>query len=537
MRYNPVMASIIDLTTQLRKRTTEEEEFSRSHFDTEIIHLQNYDNFYSMMDRLHQRDSSGQGTRRLLLVWPPRGRILETPAEFGKLRGWAVRNDYQIALVIPGNSIYIQMAAEQGIPAFKSVKEAGDTEWKIAGQSFSIPDPSERNRRLELLRKDVEESRRPRTSFGIRFFFFLLTCIVLAGTFYAILPHAKVEITPYLTRQTVNMTIWTDDRLNSPTLAGGIPTIEKKFELTLEASVPTSGQVKIESGIAVGEVVVRNICSRIYTSSAGVRVGTSEDFDRGINFITLEDASLAPDEERTLRIEAENGGADGNLPAGSIQFAEYPKSLCWEIRQEKPTAGGSEGVYAAPNDADQAAVREMISGQIADAAFAALENDPEGSDLLPLGQPVVRGIKREQMIPDNGFASDTLTLRRTLEVTIKAVRRSDMEAIIRGQSARLNAQTAGLTGYEILSGPREENGLSTWSVKAEYLVYQPETNEDALQLILRGKSLSQADQILHSFSHIQSFSISLLPSWLNRMPLAAQNIRVTIYPAIEEETK
>ena len=112
-----------------------------------------------------------------------------------------------------------------------------------------------------------------------------------------------------------------------------------------------------------------------------------------------------------------------------------------------------------------------------------------------------------------------------------------MEAIIRGQSARLNAQTAGLTDYEILSGPREENGLSTWSVKAEYLVYQPETNEDALQLILRGKSLDQARQILDSFEHIQSFSISLLPSWLKQMPLAAQNIRITIYPAIEEEIR
>ena len=138
-------------------------------------------------------------------------------------------------------------------------------------------------------------------------------------------------------------------------------------------------------------------------------------------------------------------------------------------------------------------------------------------------------------MPDPGFASPTYTLRETLEVTVKTVRRSDMEAIIRGQSTRLNTQVAGLTGYEILSGPTNENGLSRWSVRAEYLVYEPETNEEALQTMLRGKTLAQAQAILDTLKHVKSTRITLLPSSMPRMPLAAQNIRVIIDPAVEAE--
>ena len=535
MRYNPVMGKIIDLTTQLNKRTTEEELFSRSHYDVEIIKLQGYDNFYSLMDRLHQRDASGQGAVRMLLVWPPRGRVLETPMEFGRLRAWAVRNHYETALLIPGDEVSLKMAKEQGLPAFRNFQEAGEKKWARPEKLPSAGDPAERIRKLALLRKDLEHAQRPKIPFAVRLLFFVLTVLVLCTAFYAVIPQARVDITPYLTRKGVNMTIWTDDRLDMPTLAGGIPTIEKKFDLDLTVEVPSSGQVKIESGIAVGQILVRNTCDRIYPSSAGVLVGTAEDFEQGINFVTLDDVTLDPGEERTVRIEAVSGGTAWNLPAGAVRYAEYPKSLCWEVRQNQPTAGGSSGIYASPNDADRAAARESISAQIARAAQNALANDPEGQDLLMLGEPVVRAVRQEQMQPDLGFASDILTLRQSLEVSVKAVRRSDMESIIRGQSARMDLQVAGFVGYEILSGPREENGLSLWSIRADYLVYEPETNEEALQIMLRGKTLPQARSVLNTLHHVKTYSITLLPSALKQMPIAAQNIRVVIHPAVEEE--
>ena len=529
------MGTIIDLSTQLKKNISDEEMFTRTHFDTELIRLQNYDNFYSLMDRLHQLDSSNQGMHRLLLVWPPRGKILETPLEFGRLRGWAVRNQYEIALVIPGDDVSRSMALEQGIPAYRSIKEASESEWQPVRGFPKIEDPQERGRSLALMKKDVEQAQQPKTPFAARFLFFLLALAVLGFVFYAIIPQARVEITPYLIKKTITMSIWTDDRLDTPTLAGGIPTLEKSLELTLSAEIPASGQVKIESGIAIGEIRVRNTCDRVYASSAGAIIGTSEDFDTGINFLTLEDATLDPGEERTIRIEAEISGEAGNLPAGSIRYAQYPKSLCWEVTQEKPTAGGSSGVYPAPTDADRQAARQMITDMVQETALAALANDPDGQDLLPLGEAVITSVRQDQMQPDPGFAADTLTLRETVTVTFKAIRKSDMEAIIRGQSARMNMQSAGLIGYEILSGPQEENGLTAWTIRADYLVYEPVTNEEAIQTMLRGKTLPQAYAVLNSLEHVKSTSITLLPSNYSHLPLAAQNIRVTIHPALEAE--
>ena len=234
------MGTIIDLTTPLNKKLSEDELYSRSHYDTEIIRLQSYDNFYSLMDRLRQLDASGQGSRRLLLVWPARGNILESAMEFGRLRGWAERNHYDIAFVIPGNTVKLKMAQEQNIPAFPNLKEAGESDWSLPSKIPDIDENTARLRKLLILKKDLEETEAPRTPFGIRLIFFLLTLLVLGGVFYAVFPQARVEITPYLTRKSISMTLWTDKRLDAPTLAGGIPTSEKRYDLTLTASVPAA---------------------------------------------------------------------------------------------------------------------------------------------------------------------------------------------------------------------------------------------------------------------------------------------------------
>ncbi len=535
MGYNPVMGTIIDLSTPIQKKSSSEEDFSRSRFDTELIHLQNYDNFYSLMDRLNQLDASGESSHRILLLWPARGRILESPLEFGRLRSWAERNYYEIALVIPGNKLKRKMAAEQGISAFENVNEASEKEWISSSKRLTVAEESDRLRKLIVLKGDAEKTVRTKSSLGIRLFAFLLTLAVLLGVCYAILPQARVEITPYLVQKSINMTIWTDDRLDVPTIAGGIPTEEKRFELNLSAEVPASGIVQTEPGIAVGEILIENSCDRVTSASAGVQVGTAEDFEQGVNFITLEDVVLAPGEERVVRIEAVNGGEDGNLAEGSIEFAEYPESLCWNIRQAQPTRGGTSGTYRSPSEADLKNAQEQIDEQIQKAALSVLENDPDGYDLLPLGDAVVTAVKSIKYSPEMGFAADTLSVREVLEVSYKTIRRSDMEMIVRGQASRMNLQAGGLTGYEILSGPIEKNGLMTWDIKADYLVYEPQTNEEALQIMLRGKTLEQADSILQTLDHVKSAKITILPSILKRMPLTAQNIRVVIYPAVEEE--
>ena len=526
---------MIDLSKPSLKTSTEEEDFLRSQYDTEVIHLQSYDNYYSLMDRLIQRDAAGESSHRLLLIWPPRGDILSSPLEFSRLKGWAVRNGYEIALVIPAKSVRFEMAKEQGLPVFQNLREAGTASWTSPDKIFQVPDVADRGRRLALLKKDVEEIERPRAPFAVRLLFFLLALAVTAGVCYAILPQARVEITNYLTRESVNMVLWTDERLSSPTLAGGIPMSEKKYELTLSAVVPTSGTIQTEKGIAVGNVTVRNSCDRIYATAAGVQVGTNEDFSTGINFITLESTYLAPGEEREVRIEAVTGGAEGNLPSGSIRYVAYPESLCWEIRQEQPTKGGTSGIYHTPSEQDRQTAQKMIDEQVREAAIEALDNDPESADLLPLGDAVVSAVKYVEMSPEEGFAADELSVRETMEVRWKTVRRSDMEAIVRGQTARMDRQIAEFTGYEILSGPKEENGLMTWSVRADYLVYDPQTNEEALQIMLRGKTLEQARSILDTLAHVRSYNIKILPSVMKRMPLTAQNIQVIIFPAVEVE--
>lgn len=530
------MGTIIDLTAPKQKENTDQSDFSSVHYDTEIIHLQNYDNFYSLMDRLSQRDASGQiGSSRLILVWPSRCQILESTVEFGRLRGWAARNQYEVGIVIPKDPVKMKMAKSMGFPVFTSIKEACESEWKKNSSYPKEGDSSERARRLVRLKKDMEQVQPIKVPIGLRFLAFLAAIAVLFTAFYFIMPQAKVEITPYLSSKTINMTIWADERLESPNLAGGIPVFEKRFDLSLSAAVPATGQVNAEPGIAVGSVVIQNTCDRIYYSPANAILSTSDDVESGINFITLDDLSLNPGEERNVRIEAAESGISGNLPAGSIQYPAYPNSLCWSIRQEQPTAGGTTGIYPAASDDDVIKAQQLIDDQIQKASNAALSMEPDSADLLPLGNASVVTVKKKQISPDPGIRTSTLNLRETIEVIIRTVRKSDMEAVIRAQSSRISVKPAILANYEILSGPTEENGLSTWSIRADYLVDDPETNEEALKIMLRGKPMDQAQSILGTLKHIKTYKIKLLPSFLKHFPFPAQNIHIIIHPAVETE--
>lgn len=529
------MGTIIDLSRSAGEPPSSEEVYSRSHTDTEAIRLQNYDNFYSLMDRLSQRDASGEPGRRLLLVFPPRGRILSEPMDFGRLRSWAARNGYEIAFVIPGSDTLRKMAAEHGFPVFRSLNEADKAEWKTAPVDVKIEDPAERIRRLAVLKKDAEQSQDSPMPFFPRLLIFLFTIAVLALVFLAILPQAKVEITPLLSRKTLNMSIWTDENLNTVTIGGGIPTMEKQLDLTLSAVVPATAAVQVEPALAVGTVILRNICPSPYSVSAGTMVGTAAELSEGTAYQTLEAVRLEGETEQAVRVESSAGGADKNLPAGSVRFIAYPDDRCIEVRQEEAFSGGNDGVYASPGEADLEAAREKILSLVPAAADAALRADPDYDDLMLLGDPAELEVRSEHYSPEPGFASQTLEMWQTLRVRVKTVRRSDMEALIRAQTGRMDGQTAGLTGYRILSGPEEVNGLSVWTVEAEYLAYEPETNAEALQLTLRGKKLEEAQAILATLRHVKQTRITLLPSFLNRLPLAAQNIRVIIHPAVEIE--
>ncbi len=507
----------------------------RSRFDTEVIRLQNFDNFYSLMDKLHQRDEAREIQDRTILVWPHIGRVLDSQTDFGRLRGWAARHHHAIALVIPKNELLTTMAKEQGLPVFSSLKEADSAAWDAPEALTPAEDETARMQRLIRLRTDVERSRPTEAPLGTRLLFFFLALASITAALFAVLPQARVEITPYYTKKTMVMSIRTDDSLSAVTLTGGIPTVEKVFTLDLSAEVPSSGVLAAESPIAVGTVRVTNTCDRVSTAEAGVILSTEEDANTGIQFETIGMVSIPAGASVNIRVEAMNGGSQSNVPAGSIRYAQYPESLCWQLEQPNDMSGGSDGIYASPIEADRDRAAQEIRDRIPEAVEEAMAADPESDALILLSGPTSVEVVRETLSPGYGYVSDTLTLKQTLEVRVKAVYRSDMEALITAQSRRLNAQTAGLTDWRILAGPIERNGLTVWDVSAEYLIYEPETNEEALQMVLRGKTRAQANTILAGLEHIKSYRISTLPSWIPLMPLAAQNIEVRILPATEVE--
>ena len=167
-----------------------------------------------------------------------------------------------------------------------------------------------------------------------------------------------------------------------------------------------------------------------------------------------------------------------------------------------------------------------------------LELEPK-TTVAGVAQAISEGLTRNAVAGVvNGKLVDTsYAIEEDAEVRIVTLKDKEGLDILRHTCSHVLAQAV-KTVYPTCSlaiGPTVENGLTRWVIEAEYLVYEPETNEEALQIMLRGKTIPQARTILNTLEHVKETKITLLPSWMPQMPLAAQNIRVIINTAAEEE--
>lgn len=488
-------------------------------FGTTIIRLNNFDNRDSLMDKVRQVLTSEKCPPRILLIWPPRGRVLNDAVDLALVK--KLISDYGCQLAIASESEGIRaMAEELEIPVFEDADTAPSSGWAMRR---GLPRPEERSireLRLANLRDQASSVQQhiPERKWEIFFFFAALASCLLAA--FAVFPSAEVSVSPIYTHETADITMWTNDTLKSATLTGGVPSSEETYTLTLSATVPTTGSVETAGNLAVGTIRVRNACDARKGSEAGVELYT----DQGIVFRTLDDLLLDPGAETILRIEAVEPGSSGNLEAGSIRTAEYPQSICWDVFQEEPTHDGMDGIRPAPSEADYETAAGLIREQVQNEAPALLSGN---TDILPVGDAVITKIIEETMTPEYGYAADEVTLTQTLSVSVPVVKIADSDQIIREMLRGEDNEVVVIT-TQLLSAPSKEGDRVTWKVSADRQSYSAATNEEAVRAMLRGKSLDTAKEILRTIQPGQEGEIKIHPAWFGFLPFWADRINVNI---------
>src|SRR5574338_373405 len=100
---------------------------------TFIVQLETHDDVISARDKI-----SWAKARRVLLVWPRKGSVLERPVDLLVLARHAKQNGAQMAVVTRSPKVKTY-AAELGIPVFSSAAQAQGVVWRRPRGSLRSP--------------------------------------------------------------------------------------------------------------------------------------------------------------------------------------------------------------------------------------------------------------------------------------------------------------------------------------------------------------------------------------------------------------
>ena len=268
---------------------------------------------------------------------------------------------------------------------------------------------------------------------------------------YLVIPHASVQISPVRKQERVELSLWTNDTLQSLTINGGIPSQKEHLRLEISVTVPASGAI---------------------TSNAA--------------------------------------------PAEGAQAAEY----------------------AAPTLADYQLALTQIAGQAEKDALVQIHERYGELRIVLADSLKMERIAEEHISPDFGYASTTLNVRQTLEVSLRTISRQDLDQLVKAMLAQQNSNEhlsdMTISDYEFITQPEEKDGQITWKAAANQSGYEVRTSVEAVRSLLKGKEIQKAQRILADIPHDGTPQIRLFPAWLGRMPLLGQNIRVEIVPVQEE---
>lgn len=493
---------------------------------TDTILLQPYDNVDSILDKIRQVSNAGGASRRILLVWPKRGRIIEEPLDFGRLKVWVKHRGLQLALVVK-DPLICREASEQGIPVFSSRENAQGENWDYGKSKISEDQKSIRQHKLAVLKSETEMVQAKHTVGKWKYVFVLLALVSVVIILFLLVPHAVIYLPQTETEQSLSIPLWTNDQLTTVTKNGGIPSKVEHIMLNMKASVSASGMIQSSGALASGTVTLQSSCERDQRITSGTLLTTGS--ASPITFQTLNEVIISQGDSTDVSIIAESGGKNANLPAGSINSIEKPFNNCIAVIQTEPTSGGDDGIFTGPDQADYERAATMILEQIDAEARASVE-ELYGSLRMCLSDHfVVEKISNEILTPGIGYAGETLELRQTVEVPIRTVSYQDINAI-----AKMMLDAEKVPGfmpkdesitYVLEKQPQiSDDGLVSWTLNAKRSGFLKQ-DYDQIKSLISGENLETAQKKLEQFDpNGKGLEIQIWPRWIPYLPVVTANI-------------
>lgn len=493
---------------------------------TYIVQLEIHDDVTSTRDKI-----SWGKARRVLLVWPRKGRILERRVDLLLLQRHGQKIGTQIAVVTRSSNVRAN-ARELGIPIFKSPIHAQKTLWR----SPKVQPPS---RSADQKPLDPQELRAWRDTFNAknalnrwqRLAIFLVGVAAFLAMAFFFMPGARVELEPVNRSQELTIDAWANPQITSANLSGGIPAYPLRVIVEGRDEMASTGTSALPDGTAVGQVALTNLTDQMVNVPKGSVVLTLG--DAPVRFLTTRDIEIPaePGASVMVSVRAAAPGTSGNVAAGKIRAMEGPIGMRLTVDNPNPTRGGTERRGPAPSAKDYRSLQNRLLEQLEQTAQEELTTSLIDGRRLLLNTVQVHEVVAENRNPPVDQPADRLQLTLQVEFEAWYVEESDLQAITQ------TALDASLPeGFEPQVGPvtlafvqepeLDDAGNARWSLKVERVLRAGWSDEKAVQVI-RGQSLEDAQRILRDSLPLNSEpKITLFPSWWERLPFIPFRIEV-----------
>ena len=492
---------------------------------TQVVHLELHDDVVSVRDKM-----SWAKTARILLVWPPRRRILERTLDLLLLQRHAAGLGAQLGLVTRSAEIR-RAAGELGIPFFKNIAEAQNKPWR---KRTSHPKPTRRNPRPDTFERRAEASPPGpawQANVATRLTFFTLGVLAVLAVVLLFIPSATVSLYPKLQTQELTLQVSASQSATSVNMAGSLPAHEISIVVEGSQFAQATSQASVPDKPAQGVVRFRNLTTTVVGIPAGTVIRTMT--EPAVRFVTMQDGVAEGGVGKTIDIpvRAVDPGLAGNLAADTLVAIQGDLGTELAVANPEPTSGGTERTVAMPAADERARLRAVL---LADLRQQALDQFTQ--NLSPGDLPFPDTIKTSQTLnetyqPEEGQPGETLTLTMQVEISIEYVQASDLNMLA------ATALDAGLTNemlpvadtmnIVITNKPASRaGGVTNFEIHASRTL-KPNINLSSTTRALQGLSPIEAGQRLESMLPLVSQpQIQLVPSWWPWLPFL--QFRITI---------
>ncbi len=500
---------------------------------TQILQLEAHDDVISILDKIGWAQ-----TERVLLVLPPRKRVLATKLDLLRLKRHTQSRGCQLAFVT-NDSLVKALAKEVKIPCYRTIQKAHQADWnkEQIDESKPIADPPSKklplSEQIEVIQTLRARDLANNTPFWARMLWFGLAVISVLSILAVLIPSASIRLKPPTQQQTMLLPMVATYRVQQARLSGEIPISTRSVTVEGTKTSKVSGTIRLPKDFATGEVILTNLTDQPIEVPKGTILRTLDQKPR--RYATQETVTLEDGNQKsvTVLVQAFQAGESENAQPNEIRAVEGLLGLKISVENPQPILGGSSINAPAPNERDRQLLFRQLQTELIHTAKETIRQQIQADDLLLPDSAIQTRVVRQEYSPAENTAADFLSLELELEVTFGIITKESLEDL-----GSLILSSSLPQGYVPLADTfsascqdsmiEMEGGDYTCTLKLSRELQQAINPEEVRAHVVGKPRVTALEVLQHIYTLSKPAVIECFPDWFPLLPWLPMRIQILI---------